>query len=131
MNRNFMDYEPTLEDMVEFRMKQMYVSEYGSRLAIASPVIAAALKEYRKMERIPDNVPTYDLLRERFERWYITELARKDLESSGSKKKRRPNSIRRLFYGVQQKRNGWIRPAIFIIAQRIRQSKKKPHGMGL
>ena len=90
MNRNFMDYEPTLADMVEFRMKQMYVSEYGSRLAIASPVIAAALKEYRKMERIPDNVPTYDLLREKFERWYITELARKDLEKLRKQKEKTP-----------------------------------------
>ena len=42
------------------------------------------------MERIPDNVPTYDLLRERFERWYITELARKDLEKLRKQKEKTP-----------------------------------------
>ena len=90
--RDFRSYAPTVDELVDQELRRLPVSESGCRLDLSSPPIAAALKRYREMERIPKETPTFDLLRERFERWYIREKVIEDRRRLEEKMKKTPDT---------------------------------------
>lgn len=90
--RDFRSYAPTVDELVDQELRRLPVSPSGTRLDLSSPPIAAALKRYREMEGIPKATPTFDLLRERFERWYIREKVIEDRRRLEEKMKKTPDT---------------------------------------
>ena len=82
MIKDFMDFKPSLDELVNMELRKLWPNEQGFRLEINSSGIREKLGEYRKLFGIPAMTPLSDRERKDFERWYVQEEIVKKRQTS-------------------------------------------------